>query len=260
MIVKCTAIFNQVSARNRVGGWSESWCINANSISAAQDDFRSWCYGRAVLLSGAGKIIGQRFSDTAVPGVSIATAVNYPGAARVIPDIPQMALEVVARAAGGSFRIALLRGIPDAKVYDGEYLPTQPFNNAVMSLFTQVMNRWGWVGIDKTNAMRDVSAISSGGAVTTVQTLALTPGDHVQFYRTRDILSNSIKGSYLVTAVADNLHFTVGSYANAAAVRGRVRKLAKAFIVPVNYSIVKIVVRKVGRPFGGYVGRRSKVG
>lgn len=264
-MIKCTALFNSVSnisanaqAQTRTGGWSES-IYNSAAVGVAQADFLDYCALRAQILPKGFAIIGQRFQI--VNGGSSTLGRRYPGNNAYAADVPQVALQMKASAGGAvNVRRWTFRGIPDLMITEGEYLPTSTYKNAVLNAagFTTGGN-WRFFGRNLDNALIDLASITTGGLLTTAISQALNPGDTVQLFRCKDAFGRGVGGSFLVSSVTSPTVLQLRNYNQPAVVEGQIRLLTySSFAIDGStLAVERVVIRKVGRPFGGYSGRHS---
>lgn len=265
-MIKCTALFNSVSnvsgnaqAQTRTGGWSES-IYNSQEIDAARADFLDYCVLRARCLPAGFAIIGQRYQI--VDGPSSTGGRRFPGDAALSCDVPQMALQLKADASGAvNVRRWSFRGVPDAMITEGEYLPTSSYRTAVLNAAQFATGgNWRFYGKDLTWTLYDIVSISAGGLLTTALDPGFNAGMQVQLFRCKDEAGNGVSGTFLIGSNGTGNSWNLVNYNRNAAVSGQVRRITYTPYPIVGASVVveKVVVRKVGRPFGGYSGRHSK--
>jgi len=265
-MIKCTAVFNSVSnvsgvatAQTRTGGWTES-IYNTQAIDATREDFLSWCVLRARCLPRGFGIVGQRYAT--VGGSSITGGRRFPGDPSLSADVPQMAVQLRADASGAvNVRRWAYRGVPDIMIKEGEWLPTPEYEQAVkVAAQFAAGGNWRFFGRDLDNDLYDVASITTGGLLTIVDGLPFPAGTLVQLFRCKDASGRGVTGSYLVQEDLGDNKFQLVNFRANAVVSGQVRAVTTSpfAIVASSVEIEKVVVRKVGRPSGGYSGRHSR--
>jgi hypothetical protein len=276
MSFKITLLFQQSTGidptqpgiNKHIGGWSESVYSGESDIAVVRAKLftaGSWgiglCPARAALLSQFGQIVGQRILQVA-PSAGRAQTSNFsfPGGTEDT-DVPQMALQCSAAGVGVvNVRHFSMRGIPDAQVKFGEFYPSPAYANAVSVYFTELQN-WRFRGQDLTAAFADVATIDVTGLVTLPAiTVPFGVGDQVQFRGLKADGTNqpfSLKG--FVAAVPTVNTFTLRNFTAPPSHGGQVRKVSYfLYLMGTPMSVDRAAVRKVGRPFFQYRGRRSK--
>lgn len=273
MKLKCTALFQHVTNTGaeggvlttpapitRVGGWSESWYLDAETVSP-DDRFRRVNLARAALLPIGCSIIGQRYQMVEPVGSSQTGSFVYPGTAGTLADVPQMALFCRVHAVNAiNIRPAVLRGIPDARAVRGEYNPSDAYTKAI-SLYFGELATWGFKfrGRDLSAPQLPLIHILADGSVQTEVAHTYVVGDMVQVLRAVGADGRKRGGRFQVTAVLNSFHFSINWNQLFDSTGGRVRKdLGYSYydiVTPVD--IRGVTVKRVGRPFFQYRGRRS---
>lgn len=256
---KLTTLYQSATTSNRVGGWSETVYQTATSLAVAQSAAAAYALFRTPLLPNTSLCVGSRVSQVDSPGVSTSEIFNRPGTAGVLTDAPQMALLIRILSANGSRRNFMMRNLPDARVVSGEYVPVDTFTQ-VLNAFLSRLTSYQLRTRDKTVPIVSLVGVTDDGLVTTATDFGPVAGGFVEFYRTRDIYGQKIKGRFpiLGTPTPTQTVFKVGNWRGIAVDRGAVRKVVFTFSNITATQIVRSVVRKVGRPFVGYSGRRSR--
>lgn len=261
-----TAPTNLVRARAHTGGWSESFWTMLNP-SAYNAFWYTQQQKRALLLPAGAAIVGYRTQEYQIsgnkllPGASTSGRQNLPGPGVLSCDLPQVALMLSTEAQGApnSSRM-VLRGMPDSIMLNGEYQPVAGF----VSLVTQFVNsmigfNFGFVGRDL--AQSSVRVLKIVGNIVTVDQIpgtGLAVGDFVRLHRVYDINGNPVKGDFPVSIIAGNNLTLAGLDAQLTKPSGTLRRDLLAYFPFANIIPVRAVVKKVGRPFEQYRGRRSK--
>jgi len=270
---KCTAIFSSAtnvsdtnSPTRRTGGWSETFYYNGSfeaALSAFQQGANSFCATRAALLPTGCGIIGQRYQQTSPVGPSATRSQLFPGRTATPADVPQMALLCSVPGVGvPNVRPMTLRGIPDEYVVEGEFSPSRPYSDALKKFFNSGLTNLYFKGKDKTQPKIDIATVTAGQVVTTVLPHGLAVGDSVLIAKNKVTASgNTQKAIGLVVSVTSATIFTTESLNLFAGTGGYAQKQIVIYVQvdPPNVQFSRIVVRKVGRPFVQYRGRRGKL-
>jgi len=202
MIVKCTALFelttnpaSTTTAPHRIGGWSESvYDVVGSFGSTTVNAFKEVCRQRARLLPAGAAIVGQRYQIIDPPGLSTTDNTRYPGRETVSPDVPQMALLCKAPAKSASnFKNLILRGIPDARVEQGEYSREAPFTQALNAYFG-ALDRFFFKARDLTQTAYPLIDILANGTYQTEGSTTLAEGDMVRVLRAENTSERRVGG------------------------------------------------------------------
>jgi hypothetical protein len=268
-----SAVSTPNSPLHRTGGFSESWYIDAaNSgqvvtgaqLMPGQFGITGLWPARAQLLPVGTSIIGYRVQQVSPPGPSQAGAILYPGTAGIQADVPQMALLCRAQGQGvNNIRRFTLRAVPDSQVVEGEAAFAAPFLRDLQTFF-QSLNGWKFRGRDLSQpSFRIVSItplVGGGATVQCEQLPTVVVNDMVRILRTVDATKNSRGARVQITAVGPGNSVTINAWAFGACTLGSIRKDAVVFpLVDINNTgFGRVVVRRIGRPFVGFRGRRSK--
>lgn len=242
----------------RTGGWSES--VYENRDNPARDQFEELCKRRARLLPLGAAIIGQRYEGIVDARGSTTGGKIFVGASGLESDVPQMALLCrVPSLNSANISKLTLRGIPDVRVREGEYNPSIQFDRDLTNYFSW-LSGYRFKARNLTSITIDIGGIDSGGLVTLAGN---NPGflvnNRVRVLRTMNNDDRQLGGAFRVTGVTSTT-VQLANWANGECLGGRLRleETIYADFDGANGSILRAVVRKVGRPFGGYVGRSSK--
>lgn len=257
---------NLAKARVHTAGWSETFWTQLNP-SAFNDLWFKQQQKRALLLPSTGSIVGFRTQEFTIsgnkllPGGSSSGRQNLPGATPLSTDLPQVALmfSTEAQNAPNSSRM-ILRGMPDSIMLNGEYQPTAGFSALVTAFVNSMIGfNFGFVGRDLSQASVRVLKIAAN--VITVDGIpgtGLAVGDFVRLHRVYGSDGNPVKGAFPITAIAGNDLTVAGLAAVVNAPSGTLRRDQLMYMAFANLIPVRAVVKKVGRPFEQYRGRRSK--
>src|SRR5580765_1123966 len=121
---------------SRIGGWSEGWWFEGDPADA-MDKLVLISQFRARFLTDAASVIGQRVR--VVGGGSTTNNRGFPGGQTIRGDIPQMGLLCTVQGVGRpNVRHFILRGVPDARVEEGEFDLNDDFLILVRSYVQQV--------------------------------------------------------------------------------------------------------------------------
>jgi len=245
------------------GGWSEShW--RADLLPPSNVNIQRLLNARAACLPRQAAMIGLRIGtftlagNKVLPGPTSITRFLKPGGAFDC-DVPQMGLELSGSTGGANSSRFTMRGIPDAQVVNGEYAPSVAFKNRVQEYMNSLSgNNWAMLGRVLSNPTYRIVGITGLGVATFTAAPAVAVGDYMRLLRTKDEDQFPVEGAFYVSAVVGN---TV-TYANFPAVvvrdSGNARKDEVAIYSFLDVNTSRVVVRKVGRPFEQYRGRRSK--
>jgi hypothetical protein len=284
MPVKCTALFQLATnvdfpnlPQRRIGGWSESWYVPGISIPTALQLFNGisltstlsylgWCAYRAALLPPGALIVGQRFqvinpTQPPSPGASQTLGQLFPGGWGEPADIPQQALLCSCASVGtNNIKRFTLRGIPDARVVEGEFQASGPYNQLLQAFFTS-LNGFLFRGRDLSQTTFNLVGITALGVATTVQAHNYTVGQIVRVLRSKTVDGDLIGGLFRVSAIGpDQFTFTMGNWSPAEATTGGRVRLEQITFPAVDVTrtfFQRATTRRVGRPFTQYRGRRS---
>jgi len=264
-MIKCTALFaynSNVSGINttlrRSGGWSEGIYYDGTAAQAASA-FIDWCALRAQLLPKGTAIIGQRYQ--VVDGGSSTSGRLFPGNVAYAADVPQAGVMLTAEAANGvNVRRWTYRGIPDIMTTEGEYVPTPTFKTLLRNAAQFATGgAWRFRARVLDNPLYELVSITEAGVLTLYSDSDFQVGDVLRMFKVTDENDNSVTGTFKVAVRTTAGIFTLAHWPGKVAISGAVRKETLDFfqINGTTLSDGKLVVRKVGRPFGGYRGRAS---
>lgn len=278
-VYKFSMLFNFTSAistptapLHRTAGWSESWYFTDTSVAGVLgyftgSDGRSVRPGlvpkRATLLPLGTAITGYRIQQVSPPGPSQSGAFNYPGIQGNLADVPANALLCKSPGVGvNNIRRFFLRGIPDAFIVEGEFNPSYAYSVDLTGFF---LNLFGiqFRGRDLSQpTFRIVSIVTTGGitTVTTETPPTFVSGAMVRILRSLDTGRNLRGGRFQCSGSSIGNTFQIANwgFGNTTGGSARLDAIVYPTVDSVNSNFQRILVRRVGRPFGGYRGRRSK--
>jgi len=269
-VFKCTMVFKMATdplgtdEPGRTGGWTESWYFEGD-LTAAVQQFTGGvglCKVRATFLPGTASISGQRYQQVSpTVGASITRGKEFRGNPLLQTDMPQVSLLTTLPGAGVSnVRHHIFRCIPDEMVILGEYSPTAQFRQFVGTMF-QALGQWKFRGLDLSIARIPIVSYNEvTGLVTTFAAHGFAVDEVAQFSGLKEDQTDAATGySRLVVAVPSSTTFTVlPKPIGRTFTIGFVKR--QSFVYPtidsLNCEPERAIVRKVGRPFDAFRGRR----
>lgn len=267
--LKSSMLFNYVSnipqdsPITRTAGWSEGFYNSSVNFNDRRAEFEVICNLRALLLPQGAAIIGQRYQQVDPVGASQTFNRIFPGSASRAADIPQMSLfcKLVGKNVRNT-RGMKIKALPDDQVLNGEYVPSSSYKAAVTTYLKALVDMgWFFRGRDLDQTPYPVMTIVPTGANGTVSmegTPPFIPGDFVRILKTRISGGRAVGGRFRVSLGAVDNTFVIQNWNFGTTTGGQVRKDAIIFPTIGGAVPVRVSTGKVGRPFFGYVGRRSK--
>jgi hypothetical protein len=249
----------------RLGGWSESHYQPGLALpSNAVDLVKVLARKRAAFLPGSGSVVGYRIGlvDVATPQVKTGQ-LFYPGDAAYGNDVPQMGIKIDAYGQMVPNKKELeLRGIPDSQVVKGEFSPDAPFRAALWAFLVELQTNWCFRGKNLANPTYGINFVDTTGLVTLINPAAFAKWQQVQVLRSKNSAGRQKGGLYQISdnAGAPNL-YTLARWDHGFTTGGKIR--AVNFIYPPYFfdnsavNFAESMVKKVGRPFHQYRGRKS---
>lgn len=255
--------------RIHTGGWSET--MYSGDLTASQiiqaltqpniNGFNAFLPWRAAILPKKDSIIGVRlYKGTLGKGQSY--AFSYAGGFNQ-DEQPQVALLMKSGAIGlANSRRWTLRGIPDDQVQGGEFYPGPAFQ-AALAQFMNAYGNFGFIGLDLNQPRASLAGIDAGGNVVVKNPpQPFLVNTMVTISRTVDVITGLFRRyvGKVDTVTADGSGFHVVGWTGNAC-NGGTAQVNVPIYCPFNIStmnVVRITLRKVGRPFEVYRGRRSK--
>lgn len=256
-----TNISNTANPRRRTGGWTEVF-YEANPLSEAiMNTFFTACEYRAALLPNSASIVGQRFQTIDPIGPGQSTSRFYPGSSGLLTDAPQLALQITIR--GDGVRNVVRRKIkciPDARVVEGEYSPSDNFTIALDNYFKRGLAGYDIRGRDLSLPESPVYKIGADGAYTTETDNAFAAGQFIYVLRTKTTSGRLRGGRFRLLSVATSKTGVIQDWPHGATTGGKMRAAAIIYanISAPNIAVDQIVIAKIGAPSKRYRGRASK--
>ncbi len=266
--VKCSALFQLTTGltsnndNHRTAGWSESFYANGGASESIKTNWLEWCRRRAALMPPACTIVGQRYQQIDPVGPTQTGGVIFPGTSGLATDIPQMALFLKMPGLGvTNFRPTYIRGLPDARVVEGEYQPSLTFSQKLLQWQLQCQF-FAFRAVDLATANYPLFGIANDGTFTTEGAHGLVVNDVVNVLRTLTDAGDQVGGKFRVIAPVGTNSGTLFGWNLGNTTGGRIRK--KLIIYPkidamtFDELIGRVVTKKVGSPFAKFRGRTSK--
>jgi hypothetical protein len=155
-----------------------------------------------------------------------------------------------------------LRGLPDEYVFEGEFKPT-PAATSNFRTYCNRLKNFNMRATRKDTAGAPITSIATDGTFILQQALAFAANDYLNITGVK-IIGGSTSGRFHVSTFTDNQHGKLSNWVAGAGIGGAA-KLDEQFYpafedtaAAARWPNAKVVVRKVGRPFGGYSGRASR--
>jgi len=267
-IIKVTLLFQQATnvsypnrPSHRVAGWSESWYFSGSVAGAfaAVLGGAGLCVKRAALLPVGARIVGQRVQSVDPIGAAISQKNGFPGGAGLPSDVPQIALlQTVPSSSGRNVKHYLMRGVPDICVEEGEYTATPGFAVA-LAAYQIALGTFRFKGIDLTESVVDIVSVSAGGLITTIEPHEMVAGEEAIVTRSYTDSGNALaSGTFKVVSDPTTTTLQLAGWTKGASSGGHLRR--KTVIYPIidgeSITVDRVVMRKTGRPFDQYSGRR----
>ena len=262
-------------SQSRTGGWTEHVWYQSDNLAQLINDLKGpnpgggeqpLLYARALCLPNNAQIVGVRIYQGGA-GRGQYFPMGFKGSMGA-NDIPQMALLCAAISGGtNTVRRFTMRGVPDDQVNNGEFNPGPNFASNV-NLYFSALTNFAFLGsaiVTKTPIIQIQDAVNApgNGLVTFGANNPYAVGNYISINQTLDAVGIRRGGKFLVVSVGpmqqqitiENFPFapTTGGYASMPS-----KQLFPFLNPPDNISVERVTTRRVGRPFGGYRGRRSR--
>lgn len=252
------------NAPKRLGGWSESYYTQQSLGGRMEALMDSLCAKRTRLLGKGFRIVGQRFQRVDPVGLATAFEWNYVNSSGTEGALPQKSLEWTVHSGDGlNKRNISIRGVPDSRVVTGEYTGTTAYNSALMAFFNDLKLNWRFRAIDRNVPLKRLVSINSEGTATWSEPHGLNEGDQFNLYRCYNSSGKLVSGVRQVVQRTSDTTASVMRINGTEALtvtKGQTRKIVIIYpdITIGDHEILTpdAVVRKVGRPFEQFRGRR----
>lgn len=265
---KYTALFEYLSGRpgegvQRKAGFSESIYWTGFGVDTENSFRNTYLPARALLLPDNCQVIGYRIQavDPSGAAQSRALVINNSSVLGGVQsaDIPQMAALIRLRSSDrNNVRSMRLAAIPDDQVKFGEFSPSIVYK-AKLQIYLTRLATWRFRGQDLTAARFSVKSIDALGVVTMNADILLAPGDFVNLTNIQLADGSLFSTRVKVDTFTNSKLWSIKDWGRGIATSGYARKVTyvyPAIVLDIDPA-VRMVTRKVGRPFTGYRGRRS---
>lgn len=250
-------------AKNIPGGWTESvyW---TDASDGARRGFLRLAQKRAAFLPNFCAITGIRVQQVDPSAAAALQRVQLPGQsiAAYSQDVPQVAALLSIPASGRTnvrrYRAAAL---PDDWVLRGEFTPGAAFVDFMLPWIRE-LNGWLMRGADLTKPKIPIKTIGADGTYELAQDLVILPTATVTVYNAVDAAGKKHTAKFKLNAVTNSKQGQLRGWTFGACTLGDMREYAPVYppmdTSTVTLESVDVVIRKIGRPFVKYVGRRSR--
>lgn len=251
----------------RVGGWSES-LYGPDSISAVIAGLKGPRTGgilplldaRAGMLTTGASIIGVRlYGGGSGKGSLLAASVKGNNG---FSDQPNVCLQMSATSlTSGQSRRWTVRGYPDADIKFGEYDPAVAGSTDRIRSYFQSLADFGWLEQTNTNQVT-LFNIDATGLVKANAVIGFNIGNIVTLKNVTISATGNRKGGKFVVEAGGSLNteFKIKGWTSGAGTGGTASITGSAFtsFTTATLSVVRASIRKIGRPFAAYRGRKSR--
>lgn len=269
MATKLTMVFSYTSNGNgqavktRTGSWSESYYRNSVFSETTQNLFEDLCAKRAVLLPKFSRIDGQRYQPVNPVGPSQIRFSGFPGNPSFDADAPQSTLYIQAFGSDvRNTRAVKLKAIPDNQSKFGEYQPEDAYKLLLLDFMATLRaGNFAFRARDLSypeSIIQGITPQGDDGLVLLEPNNTFSVGQFVRILRTLNANKRKIGGRYRVKALGIGANaFIIEGWDGGITTGGSVRRDEIFFPTISDARVVRITMGKIGRPSGGYVGRRS---
>lgn len=257
---------NPSAASSHAGGWSEGYWF-PGIATAPGLTIQPIAQARARIAPLEVSIIGWRATiydvngNVMIPRGTSAGRFLYPGNSGFTIDAPQVCVDISGTAQGGpNSNRSSIRGLPDEICARGEYQPTDAYTVLMNAYFAAVKaTAAGIVGRVLTGTNARVQSYAAGSVLLSAAIGGVAGTDFLRFKRCYDQNGNPVKGSFLINTIVGNTYTIVNGPAQIVKVpSGTARIDAIGYLKYATLQVDRLFVKKVGRGFQQYRGRRSK--
>jgi len=252
---RATMLFQQGNA-----GWGESFFTNQASATAVLTELQTLVNLRVGILGLTANVQAVRAQNIDGLGEANVKILNQAGTFGAV-DTPWQSLLVHLKDEDGRRLIYLPRSIPDSQIALGVFAPTPAFVAALNAYLGGIVSGpWQTRRLDRNQPLKQITSISTLGVLTCQQGHGLVAGDTIKMNHANDIHGQPVRGQFVVLTAPTPETATLANWTEQSVQRnGTFRKVAYVFknITSYNYTN-RVTSRRVGRPFGSPVGRRSR--
>jgi len=249
------------AAAIRTAGWSES-VYNPGLGPNSYASFQRLARARAGLLPQRASIIGYRIQQVMPVGGSSTGAWNFPGT--VYPtgtilasgDVPQACLLCRTRTSDQNIRPTLLRCFPDFWIRGGELFPSTGQTDALAAYFAQLTG-WSMLGRDLSAEQWPVFAVSETGLLSFTAAHTVTVPGLLRVSGSIGEWGNRFSGTFKALSQPTTSSVQLEGWNFGATTGGKAYVVTPSLHTLTTTEVSRIIVKKVGRPFFAYRGRRS---
>jgi len=265
LLFELNTIATGTPAEGRTAGWSESFYFGGEAEPAIEAAIvkNGLCARRGATLPSTASIVGIRAQkvDPLPLGPSIARRLFFQGTSGALTDVPQLTLLWELLSAGiPNKRMYHMRGLPDSNAEGGEYVSANDMD-AKLNLLRTAMSNFNFRSFDRTQPVRDILTFTTATrTVVTSVDHGFAIGDNVQLKQLKSqLVPITFGGTFKVETVPLANSFTIRSPSSwPDLVQGKAQKKVVIF-PPISQTLsswVRTTVRKVGRPFDLFRGRK----
>jgi len=259
MLISYTSNISNATTGARVAGFSEQLYRSPSNDTVQK--FEQLCQLRSFLLPQGSRIVGQRYQIVDPVGGSSTGSRVFLAGTTLKPDVPQMALLLRLKARfRANFRPYYFRALPDVRSVEGEYAPSNAFTTALNNYLARLQaDTWRFKAVDLDADQAEVASVSSTGVVTTQTPFDPSASSFVKIMGARQPTGKRVSGIFPVGTITSSTVFNIVGWNYGDTLLGKVRQHIVIYpeIEQLTNPTPRVVVKKVGRPFGGYSGRRS---
>jgi hypothetical protein len=258
-MIKATWLFNGATeGADSVWGFSESWYTNlaGDALVTAMDLVSS---RRSLILSSNTKIIGYRIGTTTGRSYVVRRERQSP-TSNGVSNIPvDSALCQVGIAGTDNRKRFFFHDMPDGWVSGVEINPNRIPD---VNLVVQTLAAAGFLVRYQSNipAPVPILSIDTLGVVKTTLPITVAVNQSINILNCRDVTGRTVRGTYVVSAVANPNEFTLAHWTGQQVSRsGKVRLVnlvpGAALYLGDSDTVIRGGAKKVGRPFFQFRGR-----